>query len=430
MRRSAVVAAALAVVVIQLVPVGPAAADDEPVVVSDPSKLELSVDKSDGSTKVTVINPSARPLTLDTVPIAAGDSECEATPGTTTVAAHTQKAITVAFTGCSSSMVSSGRFTIAKQGAGAGGYLFTPVAAHQESEPDVPWKHMVWFLYSGAGGFLVLVAAYLAWALTTREPRADGAKAGDQTEPTQQTGPAKSTKRPWPKPTYPLAGLESSWTFKESWASNATVIAAAFTGVLGATDVADTILGEESAKSVLAISAVATAVALGLAGTAPMLLQMCRTWTRKSEVTPLGIGLAGVLTIAATGGELGVLVSSAGETEAAKGWAIDLWGPLPEVPILKATLVLGLVLLAVYAFTATQQNFRAGVPEPEKAGEPSTLAQHLKDWLQHVKEKADYELLPDDEKAGAERPTPPPPPELAVRSAFAPERSPHRTAIL
>jgi hypothetical protein len=201
MKYRIVVAALGVVVAIQMLCIGPAAADDEPVLVSDPTKFELTVDKTEGTTSVTVINPSPKSLRLKTLPIDDAQVQCEAKPFTNEVVAHTQKAITVTFTGCSHAMTSSGRFTIAKEGAPPRDYLFVPVSASQKAEPDVPWKHMVWFLYCGAGGFVVLLAAYVLWLFTAKKPK---------------KGQPEEKKRTWPSPVFPLGGLDSSWTFKES----------------------------------------------------------------------------------------------------------------------------------------------------------------------------------------------------------------------
>jgi hypothetical protein len=136
----------------------------------------------------------------------------------------------------------------------------------------------------------------------------------------------------------PLKGLEASWSFKDSWASTATVIAAAFAGVFGQSDVLEAIFGDDTAP-VFALATVASAVAVGLVAAAPLVLQAART--PESEVTVWGLLSAAVLTLAATGGELAVIAIGAS--------LLDLGGFERLLPWLG---LVGGTLLAGYAYSS------------------------------------------------------------------------------
>ena len=164
----------------------------------------------------------------------------------------------------------------------------------------------------------------------------------------------------------PLPGLDSSWKFSDSWAANATVVTALFTGLFGAKEVTTALLGEGT-SDLLAVALVSAAVSVGLAGLSPMVLQALRTRTPKIPekkdadgnpitaetpaglyVTPLGLLLAAFLTITATGGQLAALLYALAKTEFGSDWAI---------------LIIGLsagLLLFWYAAAATDQNLTTG----------------------------------------------------------------------
>jgi hypothetical protein len=131
-----------------------------------------------------------------------------------------------------------------------------------------------------------------------------------------------------------------------------------------------------------------------------------------------------------------VLVSAAQDTDVAKTWVLDVWDRVPvvgeELSVLKSALVLGLVLLALYSFAATQQNLRAGVSESPTAAEPAKVERIIRNWLKdligHYKAKLASNLLDDAEKESAEKPVPPAEPPALPAFALAPSR--RRTAIL
>lgn len=165
----------------------------------------------------------------------------------------------------------------------------------------------------------------------------------------------------------PLPGLDACWKFSDSWAANATVVTAIFTGLFGAGDITTALLGDE-ADDVLLVGPVAAAVAVGLAGLSPMLLQGLREdFAAVTEVkgqplpddvstgilvTPRALCLAALFTLTATIGQLGVLV-----------WALMQTGFGHDLVFITAGAA-SVVLILWYGYRATQQNLTAGASLP------------------------------------------------------------------
>jgi hypothetical protein len=378
--------AALATVFL-LWPVSAVAAPDDPILVTDPAKVTLTVDDAGkGAATITVINTASSKLNLDAA--AAGTAkECVAEANHAVLQPHTQGAIKVTFKRCSSDTKTSGDFTVkgSVDGRPKTVYKGTFAATQDETSPEVEWGYLWWFAIAAGVSAFTLGSTWLAWAQLSRgipakrPPKAKKTKkerngTGElkvawgrvkhvayllfrqHLTPAEKEHEKKQKGRGFVGPFHPLPGLGSSWSFKESWASNATVIAAVFTGLFGATEVTKTILGDDS-KAVLALVAVAVAASVGLAGIAPMLLQSWRrTWS--GEVTPLGVMLASVVTLTATGGELGLIADVVYDTKTVA----------PEAVL--GTGILGGVLLLFYAVAATLQNLETGIAT-EGADQPN-----------------------------------------------------------
>lgn len=162
-------------------------------------------------------------------------------------------------------------------------------------------------------------------------------------------------------PLHPIPSLDARWSFSDSWASTATTVTALLAGVFGSTDLASFVLGDEAAgiKDVIALG---SALALGLVGAAPFVLQLCRT--PQGIVTPLGLVLAGTLTMAGTGGELSIILSSVGPTATFDG---NHW-----VGIVR---VITYALLAAYAVVSTMQMLVQGSAAAPAGAFPAAQAQ-------------------------------------------------------
>ena len=151
----------------------------------------------------------------------------------------------------------------------------------------------------------------------------------------------------------PLPGLAATWSFNDSWATNATAVTAVFTGLFGTEDVATAMLGKQ-ATGVLALALVAAATAVGLAGLSPMVLQAMRD--DSLSVTRWGLFAAALCTLTATGGQLVAIVVALLDT------------PLRTYAVIAG--IVGGVLLLVYGWRSTRQNLVAGAKPPATADRP------------------------------------------------------------
>jgi hypothetical protein len=227
------------------------------------------------------------------------------------------------------------------------GRLIVLVAADSSAAvaPNL-WKVALSFVGAALVAFVLLRLAYRSWSTTSGRDK---------------------------NPDMSLPGLAATWTFRDSWATNATVITAAFTGVFGTKDVTQAILGDQ-ATGVLALALVAAALSVGLAGLGPMVLQAMRKqfdetskrgtkveqpeettgYRTKIEaglyVTPRGLLAAAFCTLTATGGQLATIVVALFGTRF-RAWAIVAGG-------------IGYLLLLWYSWASTQQNLTIGAKPP------------------------------------------------------------------
>src|SRR6185437_13191152 len=102
-----------------------------------------------------------------------------------------------------------------------------------------------------------------------------------------------------------LPGLGNDYDISKSWATTATLIASAFAGIFGSTDVLKDVLGKDDA-SITALVGVSAAIALGFVTAAPLILGALKN--DKGEVIVAGLLAGALLTLAGTGGQLLVLV--------------------------------------------------------------------------------------------------------------------------
>jgi hypothetical protein len=130
--------------------------------------------------------------------------------------------------------------------------------------------------------------------------------------------------------------VESSWSFKESWAGNVTVLGGLLTGVLGTSEVVKALLGSD-ADSAIALATVGSAIAVALIGAGPVILSATKVRT-SDRYSVRGMLTAAAVTIAGGIGELVVVTITA--------WRLDL-GIVWQVLVGIAGAV-GVALLCVY----------------------------------------------------------------------------------
>ena len=152
----------------------------------------------------------------------------------------------------------------------------------------------------------------------------------------------------------PLKGLESSWSFKESWATNATAASGLFIGVLGSSEFLKAVLGPE-AEAAIGVATVVGLIATSLVGVAGVLVLALRG--KDSSETTVGGLLAGtVVALGAAGGQI---------------WAITIELDSVNLGVIDSgkyvVAVLASMLLALYAFTSIRGLLKQGTEGDDKA---------------------------------------------------------------
>ena len=155
-----------------------------------------------------------------------------------------------------------------------------------------------------------------------------------------------------------LEYLPATYSFKESWISNLTVVAGLLTAVFGSDDVVKAFLGEEADRSI-ALATVGSAFALALIGAAPIVFTAAKTNRKPDKVlvqvpTVRGLMFASTVAAAGAGGQLWIGWKS--------GAALDLGGF--EGAPLTVVFVIAVLLLLWYTVVTTLATLNAGSMKP------------------------------------------------------------------
>jgi len=198
----------------------------------------------------------------------------------------------------------------------------------------------------------------------------------------------------WP-PYKPLKYLDQTYSFKDSWVSNVTVIGGLLTGVFGSSTVV-TALGTD-AKNAVALATVGAAVAAAFIAAGPILL--LSTKDKEGYITTGGLLAAAALTLGGASGELWTVYKS--------GASLDLGGWQNRLVI---PLAIGFALLALYSFRAAVTTLQHGTTKPPAVPPSPTIvaARMVVEALKaqpsvnavHVQSAIDS-LTPDDFKVQA-----------------------------
>ena len=182
----------------------------------------------------------------------------------------------------------------------------------------------------GIAVVVLIAAAWLTYLNHKPDHRSDGQPG------TQQKGTWTNTTmtRWWFREELHVG---AKWTLKDSWASNVTVLAAAFAGFFSSSSVVKTLVGS-AGSPVIGLTTVTAAVAVAAVGAAPLLLQIFKV---NGDVTPAGLLAGAALTMGATGGELAVICLGVRNLQLG---GVQHW-------LVWAGLIGGGLILAVYAFT-------------------------------------------------------------------------------
>jgi hypothetical protein len=160
-----------------------------------------------------------------------------------------------------------------------------------------------------------------------------------------------------------LKYLEATWSLKDSWASNVTVVAGLLTGVFGSSEVVKALLGEDGQRSV-ALATVGAAAAVAFIGAGPIVL--LSTKTRNGAVTTAGLVFASAITLTGAYGELWTVYAS--------GRRLDLGGW--EGRLIYPTAAAGL-LLAIYAFRSLAETIERGKTKPKTVASDTLVAARM-----------------------------------------------------
>lgn len=331
----------------------PAAADDGPVLVADTDSVTLTDTAGGGATaSITLQNQGPRDIGVSVAPGPGAADGCDITvPGDATLNGHRQQKITLIFSeACAPDRARGTEFEVT-----AGDTTFE-LHANPPASPKPNWW-MVALAYIGAaiGSGVVLLVAWNKWVAP------------------ESRSHAKSLNMSLPS-------LGASWKFADSWAANATVLTALFTGLFGAKEVTTALLGDD-ATDVLAITLVSAAVSVGLVALSPMLLQASKAKFATEQapkdpdgkpltddieaayyITPRAVLLAAFCTLTATAGQLATILYAVAATDFGDDWVFIVTG------------VLAAVALIWYAWAATDQNLTAGatMPPAEEPQPPTT----------------------------------------------------------
>jgi uncharacterized membrane protein len=206
--------------------------------------------------------------------------------------------------------------------AGGRPLLVTAKPAATE-KPD--WDAIVWFVYCTGIALLLLLTVYVAWLV-------------------------KSEDFLWPWESLPY--LDDSWSFKDSWVSNVTVVGGLLAGIFGSSDVVKAMLGED-ADGAVALATIGGAISIALIGAAGVLVIALKT-LGGGKFTAGGVLLGSALALGAAGGQLVVVYESAKD--------LDLGGHEDD---LTPFLIAAILLLVLYGFLSVLGVLIQGHKKPE-----------------------------------------------------------------
>jgi hypothetical protein len=289
-----------------------------------------SLEESDGGTRKVSLgftNLTDAEITLSAKPVEV-DQGCNLTLDKPTLPGSEHTAVAVAVpAGCE---VDDDGINLKVDAAAAGAAAPTTfdvtAAPKPEAKPD--WDALKAFVVALIALTIAAVVMFALWQREDRERR---------------------------KLTQPLEHLKDTWSFKDSWVSNVTVVGALLTGVIGSSDVVKAFLGEDAESSV-ALATVGAAIAAAFVAAGPIVLLSS---TKGKHFTVGGLLAASVVTLTGAFGELWVVYSS-GKELALDGLEDNLLIPL----------IVAAALLAIYAARTLVATLDEGTTKPE-AGESS-----------------------------------------------------------
>lgn len=275
---------------------GPALAAETATIIV-PAEVELAGKQGTFTVSINAVNPTTTPVTVRLTGPAGTDCASVAPQD---LAAGTAKALAYTLTE-SCTRDNDGRMTLRVFVQSDGEVdASRSIVARVKDAPGTDFGPIAWFGPAGlAGALLVLIG----WRVAVR---AASPMSGASSASTSGSGGSVSTV------TDLLPGIESDWSFADSWGSNIGLAAAGFTGLFGATDVLKSVLGDDEASTV-AVAVVAAALAAGLIGAGPVVLAVAR---KGVDRTVGGVLAASLVVISANLGIIATLTALLWERDA------------------------------------------------------------------------------------------------------------------
>jgi hypothetical protein len=135
-----------------------------------------------------------------------------------------------------------------------------------------------------------------------------------------------------------LPDLDKDWSWDDSFATNAGLAAALFTGIFGSTDVINAVLGEDEGKNLAAVATVEAAITAAIIGLGPVILTVVGTFTTKNQTTVAAVDLAAMAVITANGGFIIAMSNVIADSPLGKN--------LPSATVIA---VIAMVVLCIYS---------------------------------------------------------------------------------
>jgi hypothetical protein len=334
---------------------GSAWAASTPVTLDDEAPALQSADGGAHKVSVGLTNLTDGGLAVSATPSKTADKGCQLSVDKSVLPAAVHKSITVtAPAGC---QVSDDGFDFQLHaGTGAVSKTFDVTAA-PKPKADPNWDELGAFPIAllGALAFVIALFAFWRWLYWLRHLGIDVGRGGSKRKREPKDSPKLKIRGHLP-------GLPATYSFKDSWVSNITAIAALFTGVFASTDVVKAFIGEDAGSS-LALASVGAAVALSFTSAGPIFLLSTRA-SENDAFTVGGLLGASVFTLTGAFGGLWVVYAS--------GKELDLNGL--EDNALPITLILVALLLALYSYRTLMATLEQGLQAPKVHPSDAALA--------------------------------------------------------
>lgn len=360
---------------------GQAFADTVAVTIDDASPM-LSDAESGYTVSLDFTNLSDAEIGLH---VAAGDAEdagCDLTVSPIALPAATRETVTVTVPVACAVAEDGFDFIVVTQSAD--GTQEFPVSAAPAPTDDPDWSELAAFPVALLGAIIILCLALGAWIVwlrpkgetTTGTGDAEGGGSSSATEDAAEAGGIPSAtgdaakaggnvSAVWAEFRAPLEYLDTTYSFKDSWVSNVTVISGLLTGIFGSSETLKAFLGEEADQAV-ALSTIGAAVALAFVGAGPIFLLAAEKGGENRAPTVFGLLIASALTLAGAFGEIWIVFKSASKLELG-GLEKNVW-----LPSLAAA-----TLLLVYAVRAFLATIHDGQTKPKQTDPDAVAAAKL-----------------------------------------------------